>query len=261
MKRLAVIILLPIITLISCVSLPEFLEIQPKTRKGRYIVQTTREPEPAAETLHDVIEVPPAGRGWHSIHGRTVKKKFEENIFSRKTDMCVKCHMKSEYRIFDPHNQLNADGSIIAEKCLYCHREKPDVEQANFKDIKLNGDPESLCLRCHSAHFSRKHPLNADHIRRPSGKMLQIIKRSESMIGVTLPLDYDGKIMCATCHNPHEKGVIPAANVGAKGAGEKSRIRLPEHPEVPEDQGKIEKFAVRLPGQGDQICLACHRDK
>ncbi len=242
-------------------SLPEFLEIVPETPKGRRIVQITRVPEPAAETAQDGIEVPPAGRGWHTIHGRTVKKNFEENMFSRKTDICIKCHMKSEYRIFDPHNQTNADGSIIAEKCLYCHLETPDVNEAGFKDIKLNGDPESLCLRCHSSLYNRKHPLNADHIRRPSGKMLQIIKWSESMMGVTLPLNYDGKIMCATCHNPHEKGVIPAKKVGAKGAGEKFRVRLPEQPEVPEDQASITKFAVRLPGQGDQICLACHRDK
>lgn len=153
--------------------------------------------------------------------------------YVRRTDLCFKCHDEKKYKMLDPHNQLNENGDIIAEKCLYCHVEKPDEKTATFKEVKLIGNLEILCQRCHG---ERIHPANANHLHKPSEVTLAIMKEGEKQYGIVLPLDSDGRISCPTCHNPHEKGVIPADRSGAKGAGE--------------------KFRHRLPGQ---ICMACHQ--
>ena len=75
-------------------------------------------------------------------------------------------------------------------------------------------------------------------VREPSEDMFAIIEGAMEKIGVKLPL-YKNRVTCATCHNPHESGVIEHA-AAAKGAGNKKRLRLP----------------------GDNImmiCLGCHK--
>ncbi len=153
--------------------------------------------------------------------------------YGKRTGICFRCHDEKKYKMLDPHNQLNDNGDIIVEKCLYCHVEKPDEKRATFKDVKLIGNLETLCQRCHA---ERKHPASSNHLRKPSDKTLAIMKEGEKKFTIILPLDYDGKVTCATCHNPHEKGVIPDKRAGAKGASEKYRHRLP---------GKM--------------CMACHK--
>jgi hypothetical protein len=168
--------------------------------------------------------------------------------FGRRTDLCFKCHDESKYKMLDPHNQLDEKGDIIVEKCLYCHVEKPDEKRSTFKErkgihgtvVKLIGNLEVLCYRCHYKQ-STLHPINANHFQKPSEKTLQIMKETEKILNIILPLNYEGKVTCATCHNPHERGVLPQEKEASKGAGE--------------------KFRLRLPGLSGEICSACHKDK
>lgn len=153
--------------------------------------------------------------------------------FNRRTDLCFKCHDDTRYRKLDPHVQLDENGDIILGRCLYCHVEKPDELRASFKDVKLVGNLLELCQRCHVK--SRKHPADAEHLVIPPVKILNKMKKTENQFGIILPLDYEGKIYCATCHNPHQKGVIPYERAGAPGASEHTKQRFP---------GKI--------------CVACH---
>jgi hypothetical protein len=139
--------------------------------------------------------------------------------------LCFKCHDKTKYEQFNPHKQLDKNGKIIAKKCLYCHKKVPDVKTAEFKDVTLIGNLGPLCLRCHNKE--EKTTLHGQHLRKPSDKVLARMKQTEIEFGIVLPLNYDGKITCATCHNPHEKGVIPPHRAGAKGGGQKHRLRLP----------------------------------
>jgi cytochrome c peroxidase len=67
------------------------------------------------------------------------------------------------------------------------------------------------------------------------------MEESVKELGVILPLDKEGKVTCPTCHNPHEKGVLPDEEASAQGASEKYRLRLA--------------------AQNLQICIACHKDK
>jgi hypothetical protein len=144
----------------------------------------------------------------------------------KRTDICFKCHNESKYKMLDPHNQMDAKGKIIIDKCLYCHKQTPDVDTESFKDVGLIGDLKVLCRRCHG-DFSR-HPAGVDHFVVPSPKLYARMKIIEGEFGIVLPLDHEGKLTCATCHNPHERGVIPEAKSGSMGAGEQYRHRLPQ---------------------------------
>ena len=138
--------------------------------------------------------------------------------------LCFKCHDKTKYKQYNPHMQLDKNGKIITKKCLYCHKKVPDVKTAEFKDVTLIGKLGPLCLRCHNKE--EKTTLHAKHLRKPSDKVLARMKQVEKKFGIVLPLNYDGTITCATCHNPHEPGVIPSGRAGAKGGGQKHRLRL-----------------------------------
>lgn len=157
-----------------------------------------------------------------------------------RTTLCFRCHDEKKYTMLDPHNQLTETGAIIIDKCLYCHKEKPDEKTATFKEVHLIGNLEVLCFRCHFKQ-SQFHPINANHLVTPPPAILDNMKSTENKFGIILPLNYEGKITCPTCHNPHERGVIPRDRASAKGASEKYRLRLSE---------------VNL-----QICIACHKDK
>jgi len=168
--------------------------------------------------------------------------------YATRTGLCRRCHERGRYKAFDPHEQLDDDGRIIEEKCLYCHVETPDVNLFTFGDrgakslharkVKFIGDLKVLCNRCHPKQ-GYMHPINADHFREPSAKIRATMRQSERSLGVSLPLDYDGKVTCSTCHNPHERGVIPREKAASKGAGEKYRLRVP--------------------GLAGQMCKACHQ--
>ena len=117
--------------------------------------------------------------------------------------------------------------------CLYCHTEIPDEKRANYEDVKLLANPEVLCVGCHGR--ITENQWHTRHLRKPPVEIANRIKELQEKFHIILPLDADGKITCATCHNPHQKGVIPDKRAGAKGAGEKFRHRL-----------------------GDNMCVKCH---
>jgi hypothetical protein len=178
-------------------------------------------------------------------------KKFNRaflrvNPLSSRTAICYQCHNEAKYKMMDPHNQLDKDGEIVKEKCLYCHKWVPDVNKAIPVYVKgigefvaSIGELDVLCYRCHYKQI-QLHPINANHLKKPPARILRNMRRSERKLGIILPLDAQGKVTCVTCHNPHERGVIPANKTGAKGASEVGRLRV----------SKI----------GDKICLACHQN-
>jgi len=144
--------------------------------------------------------------------------------FDTEASICFRCHNVANYRMNNPHLQLDAHREIIKDKCLYCHSELPDEKQTSAKDARLIGNLKALCVRCHMK--APRQDFHAKHLRLPTADVLNRIKQLEDQEHIVLPLSEDGTITCATCHNPHEKGVIPDVRAGAKGAGEKRRQRL-----------------------------------
>lgn len=159
------------------------------------------------------------------IQHRHERMFLRGGAFKHRTGICFKCHDESKYKKLDPHNQLDADGKIVTEKCLYCHRSQPDVNITVYRDVQLIGNLIVLCQRCHG--LLRNHPANVNHYVQPSDKVFIRMNIMEGRYGIVLPLDDEGKLTCVTCHNPHERGVIPAERAGAKGAGEYFKHRLP----------------------------------
>ncbi len=145
--------------------------------------------------------------------------------YPKRTDFCFKCHKKENYKKLDPHDQIDKNGAIIKETCLYCHREKPDEEHNTYKELKFIGDLVVLCQRCHG--IAGNHSGNFNHMVKPSARGLKKMEAMKVKFGLILPLDEEGKMTCITCHNPHEKGVIPEDKASAKGANSKFRHRLP----------------------------------
>ena len=158
---------------------------------------------------------------------RTVDKSSLRGVpYAKRSDFCLKCHDETSYVMFDPHSlQRNGNGDVIVDKCLYCHTEKPNEKQESVEDRKLVGDPEAICQGCHA--ISGNHSGNFNHMVKPSDVTLARMKQVEVEFDIILPLDAEGKMTCATCHNPHDKGIISADRPSARGAGSKFRHRLP----------------------------------
>lgn len=177
-------------------------------------------------TCHDI---------YRQCQRRTVDKfSLRGAPYPRRTDFCFKCHYKKSYGKLNPHTQLEENGDIRVKVCLYCHTEKPDEIRARFEDVKFYGDLAMLCQRCHMIRGN--HSGNFNHMVKPSPELLANMTLMEEKFGIILPLDADGKMTCITCHNPHQKGVIPPERAAAKGADSKFRHRLP-----------------------DRMCIECHQ--
>ena len=71
-----------------------------------------------------------------------------------------------------------------------------------------------------------RHPGIYDHMIKPSIKGMVIMNDAEETYDIILPLNENGEMTCITCHNPHDKGVIPEDKPAAKGAGSKFRHRV-----------------------------------
>ncbi len=155
--------------------------------------------------------------------------------YETKTAVCFRCHDGDSYERYDCHDQLDARGKIIEGTCLFCHSALPDEWNPGYQDLEFVGDMDDLCERCHPMG---PHCAGVDHLRIPSKQMRNRMAAVEKKFNTLLPLDKSGRLTCVTCHNPHEKGVIPAYLPSARGAGEPMRHRLP-----------------------GTLCTACHSDR
>jgi predicted CXXCH cytochrome family protein len=141
-----------------------------------------------------------------------------------RNEFCFLCHLQETYRRLNPHLQVDEHGHIKKETCLLCHASLPDIFLFGPKNvIFITDDPNEYCIGCHPG-FSENHPAGGRHLVKPSEKIMKSLETSVQRIGVELPL-YDGKIVCATCHNPHDLGVIkyPAS---AEGSQRQNKLRL-----------------------------------
>lgn len=148
----------------------------------------------------------------------------------------------------NPHEQINDLGEVLWENCLICHRAVPDIKkEKSIADVKLRfeDDLNGLCFSCHPvAKHPGKEDIGAamsgmeapDHLVVPS-KTVQLNRRlAMKEVPTIIPLDpKEGKVVCVSCHNPHERGVLAGkADWGA------------------------DSF-MRLRSEGLDICQYCHR--
>lgn len=156
---------------------------------------------------------------------------FRDGPYTTRTEICYKCHDESEYERLNPHDQINDEGEIIKDRCLYCHLEVPNPKNGGINKVKfqLEANLKGLCQRCHR---DRPHPGGSlarptfDHIVKPSKATSEWKKKAEREKDTALPVEPGtGKVFCCTCHNPHERGVQRKVATD-RGADNKQRLRL-----------------------------------
>jgi predicted CXXCH cytochrome family protein len=161
---------------------------------------------------------------------------FRGGPYRDRTELCFRCHDAGQYQRLNPHDQLTDAGQPREASCLICHEDADKLGPArSIADVDFNvrGDLNALCTGCHpwiphpggAFSFSRtgKGP---DHLTVPSREVRARMEKMERQHDIVMPLDPNtGRIFCATCHNPHERGVVKLA-AAARGADSDKRLRM-----------------------------------
>jgi len=172
---------------------------------------------------------------------------------------CFQCHTEESYRPFNAHDQLDAN-EVKTDTCLWCHTAVPEVSlrPAGGAMQTLRRQSSGVCHSCH--RVAPNHPTGDYHMDTvPTAQMRwhmaayemqstmrlsfpQLLKyaRTTQRAPRSMPLDERGRIACFTCHNPHEKGLLPARNPRSVGAEPKRAVNH------------------RLRAHQGNMCVACH---
>lgn len=179
---------------------------------------------------------------------------------SRSRDFCFHCHERNSRSAFNVHDQLR-DGKIESDICSWCHKGVPSVESRLKEGASygLRSESFGVCRNCHS--MPGNHPNQGLHmLKLPSAEMTWYMSayelqprmllpferlleyvRASKRVARSIPLDEKGRITCYTCHNPHEKGVLPDWNPRSLGAEPKKAVNH------------------RLRDREGNVCRACHQ--
>ena len=174
---------------------------------------------------------------------------------------CFRCHIQEKYRPFNAHDQLEA-GKVKTDICVWCHLSAPDVRSPPREDASyaLRSKSHAVCSNCHPV--GKGHPTSGSHMySTPSSEMMwymsayemqfqmrlpfeQLLKyvRAAKRAPRTIPLDENGGITCYSCHNPHEKDLLPSWNLRSVGAESKHAL------------------SGRLRARGGNVCIVCHKE-
>lgn len=153
--------------------------------------------------------------------------------------LCMQCHKADDNWRISPHTQLDQSGHLKTDSCMFCHGSAPmqSAGATPSHPVELRTEPERVCLSCHTKHWDYFPEGHVEHPMPP--QMLARIERKEPSLGNRLPLNRD-RVMCFTCHNPHEPGIFAAGDPAASFATAK------------------EDADVRLRMNRAQLCTACH---
>ena len=175
---------------------------------------------------------------------------------SHPVEFCFRCHVKEKYRAFNAHDQLDA-GKPKTDTCIWCHDEVPDVgsgpkDDASYALLSKSGKSAGVCSNCHTVE--NDHPTGNSHMyatpatemmlymsayemqprmKMPFKQLLEYV-RATNRAPRSIPLDENGRITCYSCHNPHEKGLLPGLNPRSVGAEPKNAVnhRLRSHESI-----------------------------
>jgi predicted CXXCH cytochrome family protein len=174
------------------------------------------------------------------------------------TSFCANCHKPERDKKLNPHLMLAPDRSVLQDRCQVCHANKmdPSTLQRSGKTT-LKEDQLVLCRSCHPHHKDISRQGHVGTTIKP--EMLAYMRARELSGLLTIPDKStvndlqaagakptlmvpapDGKVVCSTCHNPHERGVFPPDSVLAYHAL------------------KVVDGHTRTPVRGEQFCNHCH---
>jgi len=167
---------------------------------------------------------------------------FLEGPYRDRTALCFKCHDKSKYQRLNAHDQISNKGQINEQICQLCHKDIEKLKTAQSRaDIDFHVADDNLSAMCIGCHLKISHPgggfsftkkKKPNHLVAPDKDMFNFMRKQQIKNKVELPLQLaDNRIFCATCHDPHEQGVIKTKNKPAD-----KRLRLKK----------------------EKLCLQCH---
>lgn len=132
--------------------------------------------------------------------------------FQQADEACLLCHDSGNYPKLNPHAQLTA-GEINHESCRFCHQSGSDGRVSAAGGFRIN-----ISRQCLSCHAVLPHPMSMipgsgidswNHLVVPGESTLRRMSDTWARTGARLPVEPDtGKITCATCHDPHDTGVV-----------------------------------------------------
>jgi hypothetical protein len=135
--------------------------------------------------------------------------------------------------LLNPHDQLDAHGRKDEIKCLFCHSSLPEGLPGWMVRRQFDGETvNQICLLCHPDRYQQAHPM-APHFVTPSRAVAEALETSEERTGIAFTL-INERVVCVTCHNPHQEGVMDATEETGK-SGVLKRLRV-----------------------GGDICAGCH---
>ena len=135
---------------------------------------------------------------------------------------CFNCHREEYFQRTNPHQFVgNSEGRPPCFRC-HTHNLVSGFETSFQASIKTNNP--SLCIGCHWT-LGKEH---INHVLLDAEALLdkEAVLQNFEQEGIDLPLP-DGRMHCATCHNPHPAGII-GRKEAAVGAGEKYFLRIPD---------------------------------
>jgi len=201
---------------------------------------------------------------WHCKLGRLTalpnRSFLRGDPVSHPLAFCFQCHNRQNYRPFNAHDQLEA-GKVKGETCAWCHIGIPDVKSrlAEGASYALRSESFGVCNNCHLVN--KGHPTGDPHMyatppaemiwhmsayemqpqmRLPLKQLAEYVRAAKRKPR-SIPLDEKGRITCYSCHNPHEKGLLPNWNLRSVGAEPKQATNH------------------RLRAHGGIACRACHQ--
>jgi predicted CXXCH cytochrome family protein len=201
-------------------------------------------------TCHDVVRHCRAGARRPARNPAMVRGLDRRDAMAS----CRECHIQDMAR-FNPHRIAgraaqpgNADGadgpagrdaslSIADVSCRACHAPVPRFggdapagpEASPLADAHLREPAAKLCLNCHTPH--------ADPA--PNGHLGLSPNAGAVSPGIRLPLE-EGRITCATCHDPHDAALYAAHELPSRRAARPSDA------------------AIALRADYEILCTACH---
>lgn len=141
-----------------------------------------------------------------------IKKKLIAYFMKQPDFSCHTCHnvmcqsdSRKELRLRNPHVQLGNEGNIIEKSCLFCHTIVPDYKHPSFENVVMRYEISYLCSLCH-VMSTQKTGLGFGEPM--TDAMVQHKEKFERKYDVSLPLGANNTVICASCHNPHQQGVI-----------------------------------------------------
>ncbi len=159
---------------------------------------------------------------------------LRKNSFKPRTAICFQCHDKDAYKKLNPHLQMDKQGNLIVETCSICHKTLDNIagKTSHNIDFNISQDFNKMCTACHEniPHPSSQFSISSkkkvvSHLGLIPKDMKAYYNGYKKQTGRSLPLESNGEIIhCATCHNPHQKGVFKNEEMNV-GADSKQRLR------------------------------------